>query len=425
MWKFHVIPRPGELGHETWENDAWRWTGDVSSWAPMTADPERGLVYIPTNGATVDFYGGFRPGDNLFSTSLLALDTNTGKRVWHFQLVHHDIWNYDTPTAPVLLDVQRDGKTVPIVVQVTKQAFAYAFDRVSGKPLWPIQEKKVPVSKVPGEKLAKTQPFPTKPKPFDMQGLTPDDLVDYTPELRDKALKIVSEYEIGPLFQPPLHRDNKLGKKGSLWCPGDVGGVNIDGPAAADPETGILYVTSRKGCSSRVIAPGKERDAIEPEPTGTTVAEYAVLRPQGVRGPDDLPLYKPPYSRISAIDMSTGEYLWMIPVGETPNRIKNNPALKGIDVGDTGTGRVATMVVTPTLLIYQGEASDGTAHLFAVDKKTGKQVGKVKVDGVTRYGMMTYVHNGHQYIMLQTGSKLTAVALPDAIPKPAARSGGE
>jgi quinoprotein glucose dehydrogenase len=424
-WKFDVLPKPGQFGHETWENDAWKYTGDISSWAPMAADPERNIVYIPTNGATLDFYGGFRPGDNLFSTSLLALDTNTGKRVWHFQLVHHDIWNYDTPTAPVLLDVQRNGKSVPIVVQVTKQAFAYAFDRVSGKPLWPIAEKKVPASKVPGEKLAKTQPFPSKPKPYDMQGLTPEDLVDYTPELRAKALKIISDYEVGPLFQPPLHRDNNLGKKGSLWCPGDVGGVNIDGPAAADPEAGILYITSRKGCSSRLVAPGKERDAIEPEPTGTTIADYAVLRPQGVRGPDDLPLYKPPYSRISAIDMNTGEYLWMIPVGETPNRIKNNPALKGIEVGETGTGRVATMVVTPTLLIYQGEASDGTPHLFAVDKKTGKQVGKVKADGVTRYGMMTYVHNGHQYIMLQTGGKLTAMALPDAISKPAARAGGE
>ena len=424
-WKFEVLPKPGQFGHETWENDAWKYTGDISSWAPMAADAERNLVYIPTNGATLDFYGGFRPGNNLFSTSLLALDTNTGKRVWHYQLVHHDIWNYDTPTAPVLLDVNLKGKLTPIVVQVTKQAFAYAFDRVTGKPLWPIAEKKVPVSKIPGEKLAKTQPFPSKPKAYDMQGLTPEDLIDFTPELRAKALKIISDYEIGPLFEPPLHRDNNLGKKGSLWCPGDVGGVNIDGPAAADPATGVLYVTSRKGCSSRLMAPGKERDAIEAEPTGTTIADYAVLRSQGVRGPDDLPLYKPPFSRISAIDMNTGEYLWWIPVGETPNRIKNNPALKGIDVGETGTGRVATMVVTETLLIYQGEASDGTPHLFAVDKKTGKQVGKVKCDGTTRYGMMTYVHNGHQYIMLQTGSKLTAMALPDAIPKPATRAAGE
>jgi glucose dehydrogenase len=426
LWKFNVIPKPGEVGHETWENDAWKWTGDISSWAPLSADAERGIVYVPTNGATVDFYGGFRPGDNLFSTSLIALDVKTGKRVWHYQLVHHDIWNYDTPTAPVLLDVKQNGKNVPAVVQVTKQAFAYAFNRETGEPLWPIVEKPVAASKVPGEKLAKTQPFPTKPAPYDMQGLTHDDLIDYTPELRQKAIKAVSEYEIGPLFMPPLHRDNNIGKKGSLWCPGDVGGVNIDGPAAADPASGILYVTSRKGCSTRILAPGKERDAIEPAPTGTTIADYAVLPGGGgVRGPDDLPLYKPPYSRITAIDMNTGEHLWWIPVGETPNRIKNNPKLKDVTVGDTGTGRVATMTVTDTLLVYQGEASDGTPHLFAVDKKTGKQVGKVKVPGTTRYGMMTYMHNGNQYIMLQTGGKLTAMALPQAMPKASKYGGGD
>jgi glucose dehydrogenase len=425
LWKFNVLPKPGEFGHETWENDAWKWTGDISSWAPLAADAERGIVYVPTNGATVDFYGGFRPGNNLFSTSLIALDVKTGKRVWHYQLVHHDIWNYDTPTAPVLLDVKQNGKTVPAVVQVTKQAFAYAFNRETGKPLWPIVEKKVAASKVPGEKMAKTQPFPTKPKPYDMQGLTFDDLIDFTPELREKAIKSVSEYEIGPLFLPPLHRDNKLGKKGSLWCPGDVGGVNIDGPAAADPTSGILYVTSRKGCSSRILAPGKERDAIEPAPTGTTISDYAVLRAQGVRGPDDLPLYKPPYSRITAIDMNTGEHLWWVPVGETPNRIKNHPKLKGITVGDTGTGRVAPMTVTDSLLIYQGEASDGSPHLFALDKKTGKTLAKVKVDAVTRYGMMTYVHNGHQYVLLQAGPKLTAMALPAAVQAPRAAGGGD
>jgi glucose dehydrogenase len=425
LWKFNVLPKPGEFGHETWENDAWKWTGDISSWAPLSADAERGIVYIPTNGATVDFYGGFRPGNNLFSTSLIALDIKTGKRVWHYQMVHHDIWNYDTPTAPVLLDVTQNGKKVPAVVQVTKQAFAYAFNRETGKPLWPIVEKKVAASKIPGEKLAKTQPFPTKPKAYDMQGLTIDDLIDFTPELREKAVKAVSEYEIGPLFLPPLHRDNNLGKKGSLWCPGDTGGVNIDGPAAADPTSGILYVTSRKGCTSRVMAPGAERDAIEPLPTGTTIAQYAVLRGQGVRGPDDLPLFKPPYSRITAIDMNTGEHLWWVPVGETPNRIKNNPKLKGVNVGETGTGRVAPMTVTDTLLIYQGETSDGTPHLFALDKKTGKTLAKAKVDGVSRYGMMTYVHNGHQYVMVQAGPKLLAMALPDAIPAAPAAGGGD
>ncbi|MEE4382145.1 MAG: PQQ-binding-like beta-propeller repeat protein, partial [Pseudomonadales bacterium] len=302
LWKFNVVPRPGEFGAETWEDGSWV-NGEVSSWAPMAADQDRGIVYIPTNSGTIDFYGGHRPGDNLFGTSLIALDVKTGKRAWHFQLVHHDIWNYDTPTAPVLLDVEHEGKPTPIVVQVTKQSFAYAFNRVTGEPLWPIEERPVPQSLIPGEQLSETQPFPTKPAPYDNQGLTYDDLIDWTPELRAKAVDIVDDFVIGPLFNPPLHRDNELGKLGSIWCPGDIGGVNIDGPAVADPNTGILYVVSRKHCTTRIIAPGEERDAILDEPTGTTVAPYAVLRNMGVRGPDDLPLFKPPFSRITAIDM--------------------------------------------------------------------------------------------------------------------------
>ncbi len=413
LWKFNVLPGPGEFGHETWENDAWKWTGDISSWAPLSADQERGIVYIPTNGATVDFYGGFRPGDNLFSTSLIALDVKTGKRLWHYQMVHHDIWNYDTPTAPILLDLTVDGKNIPAVAQTTKQNFVYAFNRVSGEPLWPIEEHKVSVSKIPGEKLSKTQPFPTRPAPYDMQGLSHDDLIDFTPELRQAAITALSEFEIGPLFHPPIHRDNKLGKKAALWCPGDMGGVNIDGPSAADPESGILYITSRKGCTSQIIAPGAERDALLKNPTGKTLADYAVLRRVGVRGPDDLPIFKPPYSRITAIDMNTGEHLWYIPVGETPEIVLDHPQLKDMDIPNTGTGAIAKMTVTKNLLIYASKSSDGTPHLFAVDKKTGEQRGKVEVPEVSNYGMMTYVHEGKQYIMLQTGSTLTTMTLPD------------
>jgi quinoprotein glucose dehydrogenase len=413
LWKFNVIPKPGEFGHETWENDAWKWTGDISSWAPLSADPERNLVYIPTNGATLDFYGGFRPGDNLFSTSLLALDVKTGKRVWHFQTVHHDIWNYDNPTAPILLDVKQNGKEVPAVVQITKQAFAYAFNRVTGEPLWPMVETAVPASKIPGEKLAKTQPFPAKPAAYDMQGLTHDDLIDFTPELRAEAIEAISEYEIGPLFQPPLHRDNDKGLRGSLWCPGDRGGANIYAPPVADPETGVVYVTSIKDCTSQVMAPGAERDKIIDKPTGTTLSEYAVLRRQGPRGPKGLPLFKPPYSRITAIDLNTGEHLWWIPAGETPDRVKNNPALKGIDIGNTGSGGHAPMLVTKNLLFYTNSAGDGSPQLFAVDKVTGQQVGKLPIPDRGYFGMMTYVNQGRQYVVLQTGSKLTALALPE------------
>ncbi|PCH62417.1 MAG: pyrroloquinoline quinone-dependent dehydrogenase, partial [SAR86 cluster bacterium] len=405
--------QPGEYGHETWENDAWKWTGDISSWAPLSADPELGLVYIPTNGATVDFYGGFRPGDNLFSTTLIALNVDTGEREWHFQLVHHDIWNYDTPTAPILLDVNVDGQMIPAIAQATKQANLYAFNRATGEPLWPIIETPVPASKIPGEQLSLTQPVPTRPAAYEMQELTHDELVDYTPELRAQAIEALADWEYGPIFQPPLHRDNDIGKKGSLWCPGDVGGTNINGPAAADPTSGIIYVTSVKGCTSRVMVTGAEADTRYDAPTGTSLAQYAVgTGRSGPRHPAGIPLFKPPYSRITAIDLNTGDHLWYIPVGETPDRYKNNPALAGIDIGNTGTGAHAPMVITENLLIYTSNNSDGTPAMFAVDKKTGEQVGKVNTPATTRYGMMTYVHEGVQFIMLQTGGKLTTMALP-------------
>jgi glucose dehydrogenase len=418
LWKFNIIPEPGEFGIETWDHPNPRQlTGEVSSWAPMAADAELGLVYIPTNGPTIDFYGGFRGGDGLYGNSLIALDVKTGERKWHFQLVRHDVWNYDTPTAPVLLDVTMNGRTVPAVAQTSKQSFTYVFNRETGEPLWPIEDRPVPASKIPGEKLAPTQPFPTKPAPYDIQGLTHDDLIDYTPELRQQAIEALAEWDIGPLFQPPLHRDNELGLRGSFWCPGDVGGVNISGPAAGDPETGILYVTSLSGCTTRPVVSGEEADKRYDTDggtttTGVTIADFAVGVGGGApRGPEGLPLFKPPYSRITAIDLNTGDHLWMIPVGETPDRIKNHPALAGIDVGNTGTGAHAPMTVTKTMLIYASQASDGSPYLFAVDKATGRQLGKVAAPANSRYGMMTYVHKGEQYIMLQTGSTLTAMSL--------------
>ncbi len=411
-WKFDVLPGPGEVGHETWENDAWEWTGDISSWAPLSADAELGLVYIPTNGATADFWGGFRPGDNLFSTSLIALDVETGERVWHYQLVHHDIWNYDTPQVPVLMDVTVDGVEIPAVVQVTKQAFAYAFNRETGEPIWPIEEKPVPAGLMPGEQLSPTQPHPTKPAPFDMQGMGEDDLIDYTPELKAAALEAVEPYLLGPLFHPPLHRDNDLGKRGSLWCPGDVGGTNIDGTPAFDPETGILYVTSQKGCSTRVMVPGEEADVRWERPTGTTINKFAVGA--GGRGPSirGLPVFKPPYSKITAIDMNTGEHLWWIPVGETPQRYLDNELLQGVELPEsTGTGRQAAQVVTPNLLIHTGNASDNTGMLYAVDKATGERLGEIALPVSVRYGIMTYMHEGQQHVVLQATNNLTALKL--------------
>ncbi|MDO8271609.1 MAG: PQQ-binding-like beta-propeller repeat protein, partial [Gammaproteobacteria bacterium] len=416
-WKFNVIPRPGEFGHDTWENDAWQYTGDVSPWAPLSADPELGLVYVPTNPPTVDYYGGFSPGDNLFGTSLIALDVETGERRWHFQLVHHDIWNYDVPTAPVLLDVTINGERIPAVAQATKQSILFAFNRETGEPLWPIEERPVPESHVPGEFASPTQPFPTKPLPYDLNGLTEDDLIDFTPEMRAQAIAALEDWQIGPLYNPPLHRDNDLGKRGAFWCPGGGGGSNITGPAAGDPETGIVFVTSQSACSAIQLLPGEEADLrymtdAGTTTTGVTPARYANGPGAGApRHPTGLPLWKPPYSRITAIDLNTGEHLWMIPVGETPDRIKNNPALAGIDVGNTGTGAMAPMMVTPSMLVYAGEVSDGTPHLFAIEKTTGRELARVPVSASSRYGMMSYVHKGEQYIVLLTGSKLTAMSL--------------
>ena len=411
-WKFDVLPGPGEFGHETWENDAWEWTGDISSWAPLSADPALGLVYIPTNGATADFWGGFRPGNNLFSTSLIALDVETGQRRWHYQLVHHDIWNYDTPQVPVLMDVTVNGQDIPAVVQVTKQAFAYAFNRETGEPIWPIEERPVPASHMPGEKLSPTQPFPTRPAPYDMQGLSEDDLIDFTPELRQEAIAALSAFDIGPLFQPPLHRDNDMGKRAALWCPGDVGGTNIDGTPAADPTTGILYVTSQKGCSSRIMVPGQERDEREERPTGTTINDYAVGSSAGTPRVRGLPIFKPPYSKITAIDMNTGEHLWWIPVGETPDRVSNHPALSGLDIPNTGSGSQAAQIVTTNLLMYTGNGGDGTPYLYAVNKATGEQIGRVELPGNPRYGMMTYMHAGKQHVVIQAPNMLMALRLP-------------
>jgi len=413
-WKFNVIPRPGEFGHDTWENDAWQYTGDVSSWAPMSADPERGLVYIPTNGATIDFYGGFRPGDNLFSTSLIALDVQTGERAWHYQLVHHDIWNYDTPTAPILLDVTVDGQQVPGIFQATKQSFLYAFNRETGEPIWPIEERPVPASDVPGEQLSPTQPFPTRPAPYDLQGLTEDDLVDFTPELRQRALAALESVRIGELFLPPLHRDNDFGLEGAMWCPGDSGGTNITGPPAADPETGIIYIISQKGCTARALIPGAEADANQENTTGTTLSDFSVYGgPRvGTSSVGGIPLFKPPYGRVTAIDLNTGEHLWWIPRGETPANILNNPALEGVDVGNTGRGGGASMMVTSTLLLVSGVGSDGTPYLYAHDKRTGERLGQVELPSLSTYGMMSYMHEGVQYLAVPLPAGLLALRLP-------------
>jgi len=415
LWKFHVIPRPGEFGHETWENDAWQTTGDVSSWAPMSADPERNLVYIPTNPPTIDFYGGFRPGDNLFGTSVLALDVTTGQRVWHFQTVHHDIWNFDNPTAPVLLDVVVEGEPTPIVVQTTKQGNVYTFNRVTGEPVWPIEERPVAQSELPGEKLSLTQPFPTKPAPFEIQALDDDTIIDFTPELRAEALEILKNYRTGPLFNPPIQVGHPSGLRSFVSCP--AGASNIYGPTSADPDTGILYVSTQRNCRAENIVPGVEMD--EPDDAGTTgktIADWVVANRGDLRGPQGLPIFKPPYSQIVAIDMNTGEHLWAIPNGDTPDRIKNHPALKDLELPNTGRTSHPVTLITKTLLLA-AEGIAGAAVLHAVDKSTGTRLGTVDLPAPGAYGMMTYMHEGQQYVVVQVASSshpgsLAALRLP-------------
>ncbi len=420
LWKFHVLPRPGEFGHDTWENDAWKWTGDISSWAPLSADAERGIVYIPTNGATMDYYGGFRPGDNLFSSSIVALDVQTGERLWHFQLVRHDIWNYDTPVAPVLMDVTVDGETIPGLFQASKQSYLYAFNRETGQPIWPIVDRPAPRSLVPGEQLAETQPHPTWPLPYDKQGRTVNDLIDYTPELREQALRMAREGNLlVPLFNPPIHRDNGFQDYAAALCPGSTGGVNITGPPAADPTSGVIFITSHSACTDAMVVPGHEVDS--PTQTGANVVDWARGAAPSNPAPttiDGLSIWKGPIGRITAIDLNTGEHLWVTPHGDSPQEeqdmMRNHPGLQGVENLETNQGRRghSAMLATPNMLMATGMTADNTPHLFAIDKQTGQRIGQVATPAVGAYGIMTYLHDGKQYVVLPVNGGYTALALP-------------
>jgi len=418
LWKFNVIPRPGEVGHETWENDAWEWSGNVNTWPPLSADPERGIVYVTTDAPTNDYFGGHRPGDNLFGNSVIAIDVRTGERVWHFQAIHHDVWDRDFPHPPQLLDVTVDGRRIPALVQSSKQAFIYAFDRATGEPIWPIVERAVPQSRVPGEQTSPTQPHPTRPAPYEMHGLTDDDLVDFTPELRRRALEMVSEWEYGPsLFTPPLHTSNPEGKLGALFCPSAGGGTNIPGGTVADPETGIIYTASLKSCSAFTLIPGAERDAQLTGQSGVTPVEWTHApsrrAPNAIEG---IPIFKPPYGRITAIDMNTGETLWWIPTGDTPERLRSHPLLAGVELGNTGQPSHATALVTRSLLMY-GEGRSGEPRFHAVDKRTGERVGTIELPATTDTAPMTFLHAGVQYVVMAVSGpdlpgSLVALRLP-------------
>ena len=414
-WDFHNVPQSGdEFGSDTWGDESWRYSGNANTWSNMSADPELGIVYLPTSTPTSDYYGGHRPGDNLFAESLVAVALETGQRVWHFQMVHHGVWDYDNPTAPNLLDVTVDGRDVKVVAQVTKQGFVYAFDRVTGEPIWPIEERAVnTVTDLDGEILSPTQPFPTRPAAFDMQGATIDDLVDFTPEIRQMALDAVDGFRLGPLYTP-------LSLRGTIFRPSAGGGANWSG-AAVDPETGILYVPSRN-----VHSVMRFREAEPDEPSTLRYiltrgnrpyleADNPKRRPEMPQG---LPLWKPPYSRMTAIDMNTGDHIWMTPLGDG-DRYRNHPMLRELDLPPLGGDDSRSgPVLTKTLLIHALTAggTDGGPRLVAYDKATGEVVGSIDLPGGAIGTPMTYLLDGQQYLALTVGGgdapSLIAFALP-------------
>jgi quinoprotein glucose dehydrogenase len=414
-WTFHTIPQDGEFGNDTWKGDSWKYTGNTGVWTPFSADAERGLVYLPVEAPTGDFYGGHRHGDNLFADSLVCLDGETGKRVWHFQILHHDIWDYDLPAPPVLLDITVSGKKIPAVAQVTKMGFTFVFDRVTGKPVWPIEERRVQQSDVPGEKTSPTQPYPTKPAPFETQGLRVEDLIDFTPELKQEALEIVSRYRYGPLYIPPsvVVEGKSLG---TLIRPNLSGGANWAG-AAADPETGMLYVSSL----STVGPIGMRQDAKISDMR--YVGAYGEGFPGGsLGGPSGLPLVKPPWGRITAINLNSGDHVWMVPNSDAPEWAKNNPALKGVKLGRTGSFDQVGLLVTKTLL-FAGEGSGlwrpgGGGNKFrAHDKVTGQIVHELTLPANQSGIPMTYEVEGRQFIVVAVGARgmpgeLIALTLP-------------
>jgi quinoprotein glucose dehydrogenase len=426
LWIFHTIPQPGEFGNDTWEKDSWAYTGNTGVWGQISADEELGLAYLPVELPTGDYYGGHRPGNGLFGESVVAVDLRTGKRRWHYQLVHHGIWDMDIPCAPILVNLTLNGRLVKALAQPTKQAFLYVFNRETGEPIWPIEERAVAKGDVPGEWYAPTQPFPSKPPAYDRQGVSVDDLIDFTPALRAEALKTVERYRIGPIFTPPVV--SKLeGPLGTL-----TSGFATNWPGGSyDPDTHIAYIYSQSGASPLALVPSpadlSDMDFIQGSAltgarrtggsgssagggrTGEPAAAPAA--PVGGEGGggltvQGLPLLKPPYARISAIDLNKGAILWHIAHGETPDNIRNHPALKGLTIPRTGRPGLIGPLVTKTLLIageggvFRTPSGQRGAMLRAYDKTSGKEVGAVYMPAPESGSPMTYVLNGKQYIVI-------------------------
>ena len=418
-WDFHTVPQAGEEGVETWGNESWRYSGNANVWTYLSGDEELGHVYLPTGTPTNDYYGGHRPGDNLFAESIVSVDVETGEKVWHFQAVHHGLWDYDFPTAPNLLDVTVDGKPIKALAQVSKQGFLYAFDRVSGEPIWPIEERPVPTdTNIPGEVPAATQPFPTKPAPFEYQGVVEDDLVDFTPEIRQMAIEAVADYRLGPLYTPQMLDDGEV--KGLLFRPTGSGAANWSG-AAVDPETGVLYVPSSNtgGVLSFYQPDNGNLDYTHGAPEGARLKGAGSVGPRMPRG---LPLFKPPYSRMTAIDMNTGEHVWMTPLGNG-DRLRRHPMLRELNLPPLGGDGRGGPLLTKTLLITALSAggSRGGPRLVAYDKATGEELASVDLPRGAIGTPMTYLQDGRQYIALTIGGtppEMIALALPESALSP-------
>jgi quinoprotein glucose dehydrogenase len=458
LWAFHTIPRPGEFGNETWLNNSWAVNGNTGVWTQITVDEELGLVYLAVETPTSDFYGGHRPGNNLFGESLVCVDLKTGKRKWHYQVVHHPIWDYDLSCWPILADITVNGKAIKAVAMASKEAFVYVFDRVTGEPVWPIEERPVPKGDVPGEWYSPTQPFPTKPPAYARQAVTEDDLIDFTPELRAEALKVVAQFKNGPMFNPPVLSKIE-GPLAALTIGTLNGGTNWPG-AGYDPETRTLYapasnasvapigliepppgfsdikyVLGRAGQPFRISeGPGygsaadyPQQRRRQPPPTGTTPAQPAARGGGGGGGTlvQGLPLVKPPYGTLSAINLDRGEITWQVPHGDTPDVVRNHPLLRGKDVPKTGQSGAVGLVVTKTLVIMGDPQVTTTpnrprgAMLRAYDKATGKEVGAVYLPAQQSGSAMSYMYKGKQYIVVAVSGgaysgEYIAFALPSA-----------
>jgi glucose dehydrogenase len=424
LWIFHTIPKKGEFGYETWGKGSAEYTGNTGVWTQITVDEQLGVAYLPVESPTSDFYGGHRPGNNLFGESLVCVDLKTGQRKWHFQLVHHPLWDMDISSAPILADISVDGKPVKAVAQPSKQGFLYVLDRVTGKPVWPMPEKQVEVGNVPDETYSPTQPIPSKPPAYSRNGVSLDDLIDFTPELHNRAKEIAAKYHLGPVFTPPTV--SKLeGPLGTLTIGTASGGTNWPG-GSYDPETHIAYIYACNACVEPIglVAAPKEISDIN-YIAGTAGHEVSILRGPGENAGadspkpkkraseyvpmnvDGLPLMKPPYGTISAINLDTGEILWQIAHGETPDIVRNYPALKGLNIPRTGqeTYNIGTLVTKTLVIAGEGQVTTTSDHprgamLRAYDKKTGKEVGAVFMPAPQTGSPMTYMHNGKQYIVV-------------------------